>query len=191
MTNVQVPMNEAQIELLKLFATGLQEHQMKALKQMLISFQFRLLEEEVEKAAQEKNITDADVEKALDEHWRTPYVRKPQQNLLIVLDSNSNSAITSLTPNQYATQLLTKDDLKIIEGISPKIEALLFHNGIFTFAQLSQMKIEALQELLKNAGKRYMLHDPTHWIAQAALATAGKWEDLKLFQNNLNHKPII
>jgi predicted flap endonuclease-1-like 5' DNA nuclease len=215
MTNVQLPMNEAQIELLKLFASGLQEHQMKALKQMLISFQFRLLEEEVEKAAKEKNITDADVEKALDEHWRTPYIRKPQANLLIVLDENS--IITSALPQQNSASLpisndavtltnnnvlsekmfeqrafsLAKDDLKIIEGIDPKIEALLYENGILTFAQLSYMKLSSLKEILKNGGLRYKIHEPTYWAEQAALAAAGKWEELKIFQNNLNNKSIL
>jgi predicted flap endonuclease-1-like 5' DNA nuclease len=188
MTNVQLPMNEAQIELLKLFASGLQEHQMKALKQMLISFQFRLLEEEVEKAAKEKNITDADVEKALDEHWRTPYIRKPQPNLLIVLDDNAN--ITHSLPEQPIFSL-KKDDLKEIKGIDAKIETLLNDIGILTFAQLSYMKVPFLKELLKTAGKHYSIHAPTHWVTQAASAAAGKWEELKLFQNHLNNGQII
>lgn len=72
----QTPLNEAQVEILKLFAGGLTAPQIRSLRQLLISFKFKLLDEAVEKAAKERNITDADVEKALSEHWRTPYVRK-------------------------------------------------------------------------------------------------------------------
>ncbi|MEO0040613.1 MAG: hypothetical protein RL329_61 [Bacteroidota bacterium] len=72
----QMPLNEAQVEILKLFAGGLTAPQIKSLRQLLISFKFKLLDEAVEKAAKERNITDAYVEKALSEHWRTPYRRK-------------------------------------------------------------------------------------------------------------------
>jgi hypothetical protein len=72
----QTPLNEAQVEILKLFAGGLTSSQIRSLRQLLISFKFKLLDEAVEKAAKERNITDADIEQALSEHWRTPYVRK-------------------------------------------------------------------------------------------------------------------
>jgi hypothetical protein len=30
-----------------------------------------------------------------------------------------------------------------------------------------------------------------HWAEQAALAATGKWQELKIFQNNLNNKSIL
>jgi hypothetical protein len=73
---MQTPLNEAQVEILKLFAGGLTPPQVRELRQLLISFKFKLLDEAVEKAAKQRNITDEAVEKALSEHWRTPYQRK-------------------------------------------------------------------------------------------------------------------
>jgi predicted flap endonuclease-1-like 5' DNA nuclease len=79
------------------------------------------------------------------------------------------------------------DDLKIIEGIGPKIEQLLNDIGILTYRQLSLMKVEFLEELLKTAGKRYASHDPATWPAQAKLAATGKMAELKRLQERIHH----
>ena len=44
-------------------------------------------------------------------------------------------------------ETITPDDLKKIEGIGPKIEELLNNKGIFTFAQLADMKTEEIQTI--------------------------------------------
>ena len=41
------------------------------------------------------------------------------------------------------------DDLKIVEGIGPKIEGLLNNEGIFTFAQLAATAPERIKEILE------------------------------------------
>jgi predicted flap endonuclease-1-like 5' DNA nuclease len=79
------------------------------------------------------------------------------------------------------------DDLKIIEGIGPKIEQLLNDIGILTYRQLSLMKVEFLEELLKTAGKRYASHDPATWPAQAKLAAIGKMAELKRLQERIHY----
>jgi predicted flap endonuclease-1-like 5' DNA nuclease len=79
----------------------------------------------------------------------------------------------------------TKDDLKKIEGIGPKIEELLNTAGIMTFVQLSVTPQQKLQEVLDSAGKRFAMHDPTSWTLQANLASKNDWEALKQLQSQL------
>ncbi len=78
------------------------------------------------------------------------------------------------------------DDLKIVEGIGPKIEELLNKAGIKTFAQLESTSVARLNEILEEAGPRYQMHDPTTWPRQSGLANNGKWNELKILQDALN-----
>lgn len=78
------------------------------------------------------------------------------------------------------------DDLKIVEGIGPKIEELLNNAGIKTFAQLANTSVERLNEILEAAGPRYQMHDPGTWPQQSALANSGQWTELKILQDELN-----
>lgn len=78
-----------------------------------------------------------------------------------------------------------KDDLKKIEGIGPKIEGLLNAAGITNFQQLADASEEALQKILEEAGPNFKLADPGTWKKQAALAAAGKWEELSALQDSL------
>ena len=78
------------------------------------------------------------------------------------------------------------DDLKVIEGIGPKIEELLNKEGIMTFRQLSETSYERLSDILRAAGKRYQMHDPGSWPRQGELAADGKWEELRAWQDDLN-----
>ncbi len=83
-------------------------------------------------------------------------------------------------------KVAVKDDLKKIEGIGPKIEALLHADGIVTFSDLSKAKVEKIQSILDKAGKRYAIHNPATWSAQAKMAAAGQWVELKKWQDELN-----
>ncbi len=78
------------------------------------------------------------------------------------------------------------DDLKKIEGIGPKIEELLNKAGITTFAALAKTKVADIQKVLDAAGKRYQIHNPSTWPAQADLAAKGQWEKLATWQQELN-----
>jgi len=77
------------------------------------------------------------------------------------------------------------DDLKIIEGVGPKIETLLKDGGINTWAELAAASVDRLKEILDPAGPRYQIHDPSTWPAQAKFAAEGKWEELKDYQEML------
>jgi predicted flap endonuclease-1-like 5' DNA nuclease len=79
-----------------------------------------------------------------------------------------------------------KDDLKIVEGIGPKIEELFHNAGIYTFADLASSEVTDLKGILDAAGSRFQIHDPTTWPQQAALARDGKWDELKAWQDDLN-----
>ncbi len=79
----------------------------------------------------------------------------------------------------------TKEDLKKIEGIGPKIAALLSENGIASFKDLGKASKKKLTTILENAGGRYKIHDPSTWAEQAKLAAKGKWDELKELQNEL------
>lgn len=84
-----------------------------------------------------------------------------------------------------STAPITKDNLKLIEGIGPKIEGLLNEAGIHSFEDLKAAKKKQLKDILTKAGSRYKMHDPSTWEKQAKLAAAGKMEELKKWQDEL------
>ncbi len=81
---------------------------------------------------------------------------------------------------------IKKDDLKIVEGIGPKIEELFNSAGIYSFDELANTPVEKLKEILDAGGARFQMHDPSTWPEQGALARDGKWEELKKWQEELN-----
>ena len=83
------------------------------------------------------------------------------------------------------------EDLKIVEGIGPKIEALLKDAGILNWNDLAQASPQHLKDVLSEAGERYRMHDPTTWPTQAKMAAEARWTALKDYQDELNGgKPV-
>lgn len=80
---------------------------------------------------------------------------------------------------------IKENDLKIVEGIGPKIEALLNTSGINTWQSLSESTTEKLQSVLDAGGENYAIHNPGTWAKQALLAHQGKWQELKDWQSGL------
>jgi predicted flap endonuclease-1-like 5' DNA nuclease len=78
------------------------------------------------------------------------------------------------------------DDLTRIEGIGPKIQELLNAAGIHTFGELSAASPEQIRTVLDRADGTYATHDPATWPAQAAMAAAGRWDELKTWQDQLD-----
>jgi len=76
-------------------------------------------------------------------------------------------------------------DLQIVEGIGPKIAALLIDHGINDLAALAATPVERLQTIMAGAGSRFRLADPGTWPRQAALAAAGDWPALSELQSQL------
>jgi large subunit ribosomal protein L27 len=81
---------------------------------------------------------------------------------------------------------IKQDDLKMVEGIGPKIEGLLNEGGITTWAELADAPTEKVQAILDAAGPRYRMHDPATWAKQARLAADAKWEELEALQDRLD-----
>jgi predicted flap endonuclease-1-like 5' DNA nuclease len=78
------------------------------------------------------------------------------------------------------------DDLKRIEGIGPKLSSVLQEAGVTTFAQLAEMKVGRIEQILEEADPRLLrLADPSSWPEQAALAAAGEWDAMEALQNQL------
>jgi len=78
---------------------------------------------------------------------------------------------------------IKQDDLKIVEGIGPKIEGLFHNFDIKTWKALSEASVAKCQEVLKSGGERYRIHDPASWPMQAKMAYEGKWKDLVKWQD--------
>lgn len=83
------------------------------------------------------------------------------------------------------------DDLKVIEGIGPKMAIVLNDAGIKTFKQLATTKITTLKEILAAAGPRYKMHNPATWGKQAKLAAAGRMAELKKLQAELKGGKVV
>jgi predicted flap endonuclease-1-like 5' DNA nuclease len=76
-------------------------------------------------------------------------------------------------------------DLERVEGIGPKIAALLIEHGIYDLAALAATPVERLREILGGAGRRFRLADPGSWPEQARLGAAGLWDSLAELQTRL------
>ncbi|UJH66031.1 hypothetical protein [Allomuricauda sp. SCSIO 65647] len=76
-----------------------------------------------------------------------------------------------------------QDDLKIVEGIGPKIEQLFHSFDIKTWKALSEASVAKCQEVLDSGGDRYRIHDPSSWPMQAKMAYQGRWKGLIKWQD--------
>lgn len=85
-------------------------------------------------------------------------------------------AVAALTPH---------DHLELIEGIGPKIAAVLRAKDIVSFGQLAAMTPEQISALLQEAGPKFRLANPGSWPQQARLAAAGDWDALEKLQKEL------
>lgn len=78
-----------------------------------------------------------------------------------------------------------QSNLKVIEGIGPKIEEVLKAGGIKDLSTLSTTSQKQLKDLLAAAGSRYQMHKPDTWPVQAELAKNEQWTELKMLQDKL------
>lgn len=103
----------------------------------------------------------------------------------LVLLKEKELMIAKKSTSEYLA--IKKDDLKIIEGIGPKIEKMLFEAKIFTYEELKNQSPEKLSFIIIHlGGDRYKIHDPTSWPIQAEMAYIGNWTELKNYQKELN-----
>jgi large subunit ribosomal protein L15 len=104
----------------------------------------------------------------------------------IAIEEAAPIAIEETAPPKKASKKVSQgDDLKIIEGIGPKIAEVLVAAGVDTFDKLAKSEFDALKAILAEAGGNLASHNPTTWPQQAELAAAGKMDELKELQEKL------
>ncbi len=79
-----------------------------------------------------------------------------------------------------------EDDLKIIEGIGPKLESILKEAGITDWKVLAASDPDKIREILEGAGSRFKMFNPTTWPKQAQMAVDGHWDELEAYQDRLD-----
>ncbi|MFN8357008.1 MAG: hypothetical protein U0Y10_21320 [Spirosomataceae bacterium] len=137
----------------------------------------------VEIAGLKSQIADKRVE--LDDCRKSKvYIQPEIQPISVTPPAAAIPGVTTFVPVEPASPVIP-DDLKVVEGIGPKIEQLLHDAGILTFRHLAATSPDKLTEILRNAGPRFQIHDPTTWPQQAELAGNGKWDELKKWQDEL------
>jgi predicted flap endonuclease-1-like 5' DNA nuclease len=84
-----------------------------------------------------------------------------------------------------------KDDLKIIEGIGPKVEKLLHSAGVMTFADLAKMTPAGIKKILTPHGSPYSAMTTDTWPRQSGLARDGKMKELEALKEKLDGGKIV
>ena len=81
-------------------------------------------------------------------------------------------------PATLSADVTVTDDLTIVEGVGPKIQAALAGAGITTFAQLAEQEPAELERIVRAAGVR-MVGKARNWPEQARLLAEGRLEEGK------------
>lgn len=66
------------------------------------------------------------------------------------------------------------DDLTIIVGIGPRTEELFRANGIESFVQVAQLRVDELLDVLERGGPNFRLSNPSSWAQQALFAAENR-----------------
>ena len=72
-------------------------------------------------------------------------------------------AVKKAAPKKVAV----KNDLKVIKGVGPKMEALLNENGITSYEDLDKITLMNLEETLTKAGMNTKMYNSAEWKVQA------------------------
>ena len=101
-----------------------------------------------------------------------------------------SGAVAPPTPDVTgATEVLGRkialDDLKVVEGIGPKIEELCHAKDIRTWWGLANTDVAVLRGMLDEAGPRFQMHDPGSWPEQGRLLAHGQWAEFKALTDRL------
>lgn len=99
--------------------------------------------------------------------------------------TGSESKFEKMVAKRLGFSSANPNDLKVVDGIGPKIEKMMKDAGITDWQSLATAEPERLTDLLSAAGNRYRLANASTWPAQAALAAAGDWRGLKAYQQEL------
>lgn len=109
-----------------------------------------------------------------------------------IADKNARETASEIPFDKNAAKAafrrnIKRDDLKVIEGIGPKIEGLFHNYDIKTWKALSLASVSKCQNVLDSGGDRYKVHDPASWPMQAKMCYQGKWKELHKWQEEHKH----
>ena len=85
----------------------------------------------------------------------------------------------------------TADDLKVVEGIGPKVEEALKAAGIGSWQELAAAEADRIREILSEAEGNFSGQEPTTWPEQAQMAVDGEWEKLQKWQDELDGGKVV
>lgn len=107
---------------------------------------------------------------------------QPKSKSLVKPEKIISESFNPVSAKTALGKKVSLDDLKIVEGIGPKIEGLFHNFDIKTWKALSETSADTCQKVLDSGGKRYRIHDPASWPMQAKMAHEGHWEQLAQWQ---------
>jgi predicted flap endonuclease-1-like 5' DNA nuclease len=111
---------------------------------------------------------------------------KPTSILNLAKINKAHSKVEMESEIDNPNNVKTDDDLKIIEGIGPKIEQLLKTSSITSYAILADTDVAVIEKILSDAGSKFSMHNPLNWPVQSALARDGKLIELEDLKKKLN-----
>ncbi|WP_414692091.1 DUF4332 domain-containing protein [Phototrophicus methaneseepsis] len=94
-------------------------------------------------------------------------------------NGNGKSAQPAAAPKN-----VKQDDLKVVEGIGPKMEKALKAAGIDTWAKLAEATEADIHAAIEAAGMSFAPSLGT-WSQQASYAAKGDWDGLQTYKNEL------
>ena len=149
------------------------------------------LEADLSTAKYEKEKTAEELAKEKSNNADLYFKIKAAEEKLAAYEPEDSKEDAEETPPGFVAANIEVDDpklndLKIVEGIGPKLEELLKEHGIVNLAVLAQTKSEDIKGILNNEGGRFKLANPTTWPKQAQMAFDGKWDELKEYQDVLD-----
>lgn len=139
------------------------------------------------KELQKLNSEIDELKKKIDDHSHESLGKELVAIKSKLSEIDERSAPPAFNPERAEKALgkkIKENDLTLIEGIGPKIAEILHKQHISTWQELAKTSPEALKAmLLKEGGDSYVVHDPASWPTQASMASEGKWELLKEYQD--------
>jgi len=148
----------------------------------------RDLEEQVRERGEHVDAAKADIAELRRQNQETmdrAVGAEGRGNELQKLTQEREQEITALNAKERAMQ----DDFSYLDGVGPKISAILRSAGIKTFAKLAAKGVDDIREILVAENPSLLrLSDPTTWPEQAGMAAEGRWEALKDLQEGLKER---
>lgn len=128
-----------------------------------------------------KNITETieEVKEKVENYTEDILAEEPKKAAPKAKKAPSKKASEKVVEKVAVEKTDVVDDLKIIKGIGLVLEKSLNELNVTSFAQIANMTIKDLTNLLNNAGVNAKIYDLSGWKAQAKLALKGDLEAVK------------